>query len=287
MRSDIQPTIIMKAAYAFIVLALGSAALSAQPRVNFANNNTSLVTVASSGLPVVPSNGLVVALYAAPDGVTDESQFTLISSSNAPVGALAGRFTGGYVYVPTAPCSSFLMLQYRAFEPTFGSTYEAALTAPPANGRYGLVGKSAIGRLEMRCTPTVPRNTWEALGAFSVAPGLTAVALFTVNDIVVTEGSNGIKSATFTVQSGGGSTNSTRWVDFSTGDGTALAGSDYVATNGTLTFAPGEITNAHCGPSSQNIPRSGDGRPRGQVSRFLDRVMATEHGVERHDCIHT
>ena len=28
-------------------------------------------------------------------------------------------------------------------------------------------------------------------------------------------------------------------VDFATADGTALAGSDYVATNGTLTFAPG------------------------------------------------
>jgi hypothetical protein len=31
-------------------------------------------------------------------------------------------------------------------------------------------------------------------------------------------------------------------VDFATGDGTALAGSDYVATAGTVDFAPGETT---------------------------------------------
>ena len=31
-------------------------------------------------------------------------------------------------------------------------------------------------------------------------------------------------------------------VDFSTRNGTALAGSDYIATSGTLTFAPGEVT---------------------------------------------
>jgi len=33
-------------------------------------------------------------------------------------------------------------------------------------------------------------------------------------------------------------------VNFATADGTALAGSDYVATSGTLTFAPGETTKA-------------------------------------------
>ena len=31
-------------------------------------------------------------------------------------------------------------------------------------------------------------------------------------------------------------------VDFYTTDGTATAGSDYLATNGTLTFAPGEMS---------------------------------------------
>lgn len=38
-----------------------------------------------------------------------------------------------------------------------------------------------------------------------------------------------------------GTTNATYSVNYATADGTAIAGSDYVATSGTLTFAPGEI----------------------------------------------
>jgi hypothetical protein len=47
------------------------------------------------------------------------------------------------------------------------------------------------------------------------------------------------ESTTFNITRSGG-TNSTVTVTFSTANGTALAGSDYVSTNGTLTFNPGE-----------------------------------------------
>jgi hypothetical protein len=40
-----------------------------------------------------------------------------------------------------------------------------------------------------------------------------------------------------------GATNTTVTIDFTTTNGTALAGSDYAATNGTFTFNPGETTN--------------------------------------------
>ena len=40
-----------------------------------------------------------------------------------------------------------------------------------------------------------------------------------------------------------GPTNSTVWVSYYTTNGSGVAGSDYVATNGTLTFAPGETSN--------------------------------------------
>jgi len=41
-----------------------------------------------------------------------------------------------------------------------------------------------------------------------------------------------------------GATNTTVTLDFTTTNATALAGSDYTATNGTFTFNPGETTNA-------------------------------------------
>lgn len=51
------------------------------------------------------------------------------------------------------------------------------------------------------------------------------------------------ESTTFAVTRTGG-TNATLTVAFATANGTALAGSDYVATNGTLTFGPGETAKS-------------------------------------------
>jgi hypothetical protein len=60
-----------------------------------------------------------------------------------------------------------------------------------------------------------------------------------IDNATVTEGHAGAVSATFTVRlSVAGSEAIT--VNYATADGTATAGSDYQATSGTLTFAPGE-----------------------------------------------
>lgn len=61
-----------------------------------------------------------------------------------------------------------------------------------------------------------------------------------VSDILVAEGSNGVVQANFTLRLAQ-TQSAPVSVDFATQDGTALAGSDYVATNGTVTFAPGEL----------------------------------------------
>jgi chitinase len=62
---------------------------------------------------------------------------------------------------------------------------------------------------------------------------------------------------------GGQASNSSVTVDYSTGDGTASAGSDYTATNGALTFAPGE--------TAKTVPISitDDGATEGQESFTL------------------
>lgn len=64
---------------------------------------------------------------------------------------------------------------------------------------------------------------------------------FRISDVTITEGSSGTKNATFTV-SLSASSGRTATVNFATANGTAIATSDYTATSGTLTFAPGETT---------------------------------------------
>lgn len=59
-----------------------------------------------------------------------------------------------------------------------------------------------------------------------------------INDVTVTEGDSGTIAAVFTVTRSGNLAG-TSTVNYNTVDSGALAGSDYVASSGTLTFAPG------------------------------------------------
>lgn len=69
------------------------------------------------------------------------------------------------------------------------------------------------------------------------------VALLTVNDVQVTEGNSASKTVNFSVAlSGPASQNVT--VQWSTADGTASAGSDYLAASGTVTFTPGQTSRS-------------------------------------------
>ena len=60
-----------------------------------------------------------------------------------------------------------------------------------------------------------------------------------VGNVVVTEGNSGTTQATFTVSLSGPSSQTVS-CSFATANDTATAGSDYVATSGALSFAPGE-----------------------------------------------
>jgi hypothetical protein len=62
-----------------------------------------------------------------------------------------------------------------------------------------------------------------------------------IDDVATTEGQSGTKVLNFTITLSAAS-NLTVTVNFATADGTATAGSDYVATNGSLTFNPGDTT---------------------------------------------
>jgi len=66
-----------------------------------------------------------------------------------------------------------------------------------------------------------------------------ALANISVGDVVLVEGNDGSSNATFTVSLTTASSKPIT-IDFTTVDGTAIAGEDFVGVNGTLEFAPGE-----------------------------------------------
>jgi len=77
----------------------------------------------------------------------------------------------------------------------------------------------------------------DAAGAGTITDNDSAPSLF-IDDVTVAEDAG---TATFTVSLDAAS-GQTVTVDFATADGTAVAGSDYTATSGMLSFAPGDVS---------------------------------------------
>lgn len=100
-----------------------------------------------------------------------------------------------------------------------------------ANGGATLVGNTGLATNQ---NVSVTGLTFDPIPA--VAPQTVAVS-----NAVVTEGNIGTSTVTFAVTRQGGAAGALS-VGYSTVDGTATAGADYIATSGTLTFAPGQTT---------------------------------------------
>ncbi|HAZ43403.1 MAG TPA: hypothetical protein DCZ55_02685, partial [Cyanobacteria bacterium UBA11371] len=81
-------------------------------------------------------------------------------------------------------------------------------------------------------------NITNATGVVTISDG-DLPPLVVVNDIEIAEGTGGTTNAIFTVNLLGNS-EQTVTVNYNTSNGTAIAGSDYTATTGNLTFNPGQ-----------------------------------------------
>jgi hypothetical protein len=77
--------------------------------------------------------------------------------------------------------------------------------------------------------------------SLTVTPGV--LPALSINDVSVGEGNGGTTNAVFTVTLST-SASQTISANFATADGTAVAGTDYTATSGAVTFAPGETTKS-------------------------------------------
>ena len=138
----------MKTIVLSVMLCSASVSLRAQGTVNFANDDrpAHLVTNFCTLQPVVAGTTFMAALYFAPDGTLDESQFQQLGPSTGFV--FPGIFSGGTRTAPVTPIGAPGLFQVKVWETAFGSTYEEALAAPPQNGRIALLGKSTILRVD-------------------------------------------------------------------------------------------------------------------------------------------
>jgi hypothetical protein len=123
----------------------------------------------------------------------------------------------------------------------------AAGSQPSARENARMLWDPAEGRLWFFGGRTATARSGEMWTATVGSTG----GSFSINDVIVAEGNSGATAATFTVslspvQPAGAS------VTFSTANGTATAGSDYLATSGTLSFG------ACQGSASVTVPVLGD-----------------------------
>jgi hypothetical protein len=106
--------------------------------------------------------------------------------------------------------------------------------------------------------------------AISGATSTPVVGDISIGDVTIAEGNSGTKTATFTVSRTGDAAFA---VDFATANGTAAAGSDYLATTGTLSFAAGQATR------TVSVTINGDTSVEPNETFFLNLANATNGGT--------
>lgn len=197
-------------------------------------------------------------------------------------GTKSATFTVTRSGVTTA--SSSVMYQTMNGSATAGSDY-LALPATTLNFAPGDTAKSVsvtiLGDTTVEFDETFFLNLSSPVGA-AIDDGLgtatitnddaaTAAPSLAVNDVTVTEGNFGTKTATFTVTRSG-STAGTTAVSYQTMNGSAVAGSDYTGAGpATLNFAPGETTKA--------IPITIIGDTQPEQNEFFYVMLSSSTGV--------
>jgi hypothetical protein len=110
----------------------------------------------------------------------------------------------------------------------------------------------------------------QGLGTITDDDSTTVVGNISIGDVTISEGNAGTKTASFTVSHTG---TAAFTVDFATANGTAAAGSDYVATAGSLSFAAGQATQ------TVSVTINGDTTVEPNETFFVNLTNATDSGT--------
>lgn len=187
---------------------------------------------------------------------------------------VTARYSGDAVGAPSTGTGTWTVNRYSstttltgpatgttADRPTFTATstgtgtgsFSFAVDGKPVSGCTALAARTTAASSTASCAPatwTTGAHTVTATysGSARYAPSstgtrytVTAAPLLRIAGASALEGNSGSHPLVFTVSLSQAST-STVSVSYSTANGTATAGSDYVATSGRLTFAPGVTT---------------------------------------------
>jgi hypothetical protein len=169
--------------------------------------------------------------------------------------AIAGQdyiATSGTLVFPRGASSATFNVTIRAdtfveaaetFQVVFSSPTNATLLEPVLNCQINAAGGTTAG------TGTTTTTTTPQASTVTVAP----------TSSTVTEGNSGNQSVTFTLRLAAASSAPVS-VSFNTVNGTALAGRDYVARSGAVTFAPGETVKTVAVPILANTRVDGNRR---------------------------
>jgi hypothetical protein len=99
-----------------------------------------------------------------------------------------------------------------------------------------------------------------------------------INDVSVTEGDSGTKNATFTVNLSAPSSQSVS-VNYATANDTAIAGSDYTAKSGTLSFNPGQTSKTFTVPILGDTTVEGNETFKVNLSQATNATIGDSQGV--------
>ena len=222
---------------------------------DFARGQTS-AAVTTGGTYSLTVSGSDRAIWFQPGGSDFDPGFLELRIANNTGATLTqATIAFDWIYRNDQARSDALTLLYSVDGTSFTNLPAAAVTTPAAAAGTGLtttpesltvtgLNVAAGGYLYFRFAhaSVAGSGSRDEFGVNSLSvTAPDAGPSVSIANVAVAEGNAGTSVATFTVTRTG-DTSSAFSIDYATSDGTAQAGSDYVATNGTLNFAAGELT---------------------------------------------
>ncbi len=202
------------------------------------SNPTNATIADGDGIGTILDNDLLPTLSINDQSITEGNSGTSLMSFTVTLSGVYGQtVTVAYTTVngtATAP-SDFNAISNTTLTFLPGETSKT-ISVDIVGDTFNESNETFIVRLSSPTNATIVKA--DGIGTIINDDGSPALS---INDISQTEGNGGTTNFNFTVTLSPASNNVVT-VNYSTYDGTAIAGSDYIATSGILSFSPGVVT---------------------------------------------